>query len=145
MGRPATGNDGGGFRWRVRVYHEDTDGQGAVYHANYLRYLERARTEWLRALGWEQTALRERHGALLVVSSMETAFRGAARFDECLEVGVTMRQLRGASLLLAQDITRMSGEPVVDAMVRIACIDAESRRPCRLPETLRARLRAALV
>ncbi len=129
------------FRWPVRVYHEDTDGQGVVYHANFLKYYERARTEWLRSLGWSQAELRERHAVALVVRRMEVGFVRPAYFDERLEASARMVRLCGASLTIEQTIARAAGagagrELVNEARVRIACIDAVRLRPRRWPEPL---------
>jgi len=116
----------------VRVYHEDTDGTGLVYHANYLKFLERARTEWLRALGFEQPDLAARHNTGFVVSALSIEYAIPARFNDELVVTVELAELRGGQILLAQRITR-GGEEIATASVRIVCINTESFRPVRIP------------
>lgn len=127
----------------VRVYYEDTDAAGVVYYANYLRYCERARTEWLRALGYGQQALRERHGIVFVVRSVEADFRAPARLDDQLEVVSTVLKLGGASLSFSQHIVRGS-ERIFDARVSIACLDLRANRPHPMPTELRASVRNRL-
>ncbi|ROR29799.1 tol-pal system-associated acyl-CoA thioesterase [Inmirania thermothiophila] len=125
------------FLWRVRVYYEDTDAAGVVYYANYLRYLERARTEWLRALGLGQERLRREAGVLFAVRSAELHFDAPARLDDELAVSVAVAERGGASLTFAQAIERVSPPGrVVRARVRVACLDAERLRPRRLPPAL---------
>src|ERR1044071_1087355 len=94
------------FTWTVRVYYEDTDASGVVYHAAYLRFFERARTEWLRALGHGQEQLRQSSGLAFTVANMEIAFVKPARLDDELEVTVEIEQLRGASLKIRQNLRR---------------------------------------
>ncbi len=100
----APGSGGGEFWWPVRVYHEDMDDQGVVYHASYLRFMERARTEWLRALGYEQGSSPGLAGLAFVVHRMALEFRSPARYGDCLLVGVRLLRLRRASLVLEQSI-----------------------------------------
>jgi len=125
--------------WAVRVYYEDTDAGGVVYHANYLRYLERARTEGLRRLGYSQQHLRDDAGVLFVVVSCNTQFKQPARLDDLLEVRSSVRLTGAASLEFTQDIYRQDDVPalLVTATVRVACLESASYRPCRLPMTLR--------
>ena len=127
------------FSITSRVYYEDTDAGGVVYHANYLRFLERARTEWLRHLGWSQQQLAGEAGVLFVVVSANTRFLSPARLDDLLEVRSTVQVTGAASVEFEQQIFRMMAEPVqlVSATVRVACLDATSYRPCRLPASLR--------
>jgi acyl-CoA thioester hydrolase len=106
-----------------------------VYHASYLRFLERARTEWLRDLGYGQQALRESEDLVLVVREMAIDFHKPARLDDELAVSVVLAQRRGASLLITQEITR-GDEVLVGASVRVACLVASSFRPRPLPEWL---------
>ena len=125
------------FTWPVRVYWEDTDAGGVVYHANYIRFLERARSEWLRALGVGQQRVREEHGILFVVADMELRFLAPARLDDELEVCVNAFTRRSASLIFTQCILRPAdGAMLVDAQVRAACIDAISYKPVRIPDFL---------
>jgi acyl-CoA thioester hydrolase len=121
------------------VYWEDTDAGGVVYHASYLRFLERARTEWLRALGFGQDALRAGEGVVFVVRSMRLEFLRAARLDDELTVAVWLGERRRASLVMLQSIRR--GEtPLLEAEVKVACVAAADFRPRALPESLAARM-----
>jgi len=130
------------FAWRARVYWEDTDGGGIVYYANYLRFLERARTEWLRSLGHSQQALASDPGIIFTVVSLSVEYRRPARLDD--ELTITCEpQLEGAATIrFAQRIYRSAdsapdGErPLLDASVRVACVDARTLRPKRLPAFL---------
>ncbi|MBW8366507.1 MAG: tol-pal system-associated acyl-CoA thioesterase [Arenimonas sp.] len=123
------------FSFGIRVYWEDTDAGGVVYHASYVRFLERARTEWLRALGFGQRDLRESEDLVLVVRDMAIDFHKPARLDDELQVSVVLAERRSASLLITQQICR--GEQVmVRAKVRVACLVASSFRPRPLPAWL---------
>lgn len=125
------------FSWPVRVYWEDTDAGGVVYYANYLRFMERARSEWLRELGIDQAALARTERLQFVVVEAQVRYRAAARYDELLEVSATLGQARGASLSFGQEVRRASGgELLVEATVRVACVDCESFRPRPLPAAL---------
>lgn len=125
------------FIWPSRVYWEDTDAGGVVYHAGYLRFFERARTEWLRALGIGQQVLREEHGVVFVVHGMDIRFNRPARLDDLLEASVVVTELRSASFKVEQILRRHAEEPVlVDARVRIACVEPQRWRPCAIPEFL---------
>lgn len=125
------------FVWPVRVYWEDTDGGGVVYYANYLKFMERARTEWLRAFGIEQEPL-QRAGVLLVVASVEANYRRPARYGEMLQVTCTIAERKRASLTFEQRIHRNEpgGELLVEARARVGCIDAATFRPRPLPEII---------
>jgi acyl-CoA thioester hydrolase len=119
------------------VYWEDTDGGAIVYYANYLRYLERARTEWLRALGHSQHALAREPGILFTVVSVQVDYRAPARLDDELDISCAPRADGPASLLFLQKIHRRgAGQLLVEAQVRVACVDARTLRPKRLPEFL---------
>lgn len=125
------------FIWPLRVYWEDTDAGGVVYHAGYVRFFERARTEWLRAAGIGQQVLREEHGVVFVVHGMDIRFNRPARLDDLLEASVVVTELRSASFKVEQVLRRHAEEPVlVDARVRIACVEPERWRPCAIPEFL---------
>ncbi|HEX7326159.1 MAG TPA: tol-pal system-associated acyl-CoA thioesterase [Rhodanobacteraceae bacterium] len=122
------------FRWRTRVYWEDTDAGGVVYHAGYLRFLERARTEWMRASGMGQQALRERHGVVFVVRELNIAYDRPARLDDQLDSTVRVARLRAASIDLAQDVVRASDNAgLARAKVQIACVDTQAWVPRRIP------------
>ena len=125
------------FSWPVRVYWEDTDAGGVVYHAAYLRFLERARSEWLRACGVAQQRLREEHGILFVVADMQVKFLAPARLDDVLHADITAFTRRSASMRFAQCILRPAdGALLIEADVRAACIDAASYKPRRIPDSL---------
>jgi acyl-CoA thioester hydrolase len=134
------------FCWRARVYWEDTDGGAIVYYANYLRFLERARTEWLRAQGHSQLALARESGMLFTVVSVQVDYRAPARLDDELEITCEPQAEGAASLRFAQRVFRIDaerrGQLLAEAQVRVACVDAASLRPRRLPQFLRASLAA---
>ena len=130
----------------VRVYWEDTDAGGVVYHARYLAFLERARSEWMRALGRGQDAMRRghdghEHGLVFAVRAMQVDFRLPARLDDALAVSVALRECRRASLVIAQEIRR-DGELLLDATVRIASLDAAGFKPRAIPVELHDQLKA---
>lgn len=120
------------FHWPLRVYWEDTDAGGVVFYANYLRFFERARTEWLRALGVSQQALREQEAVLFVVSETQVQYLLPARLDDALSVSVALLERGRASLLIAQEARR--GDTVLArGRMRIGCVDAGNFRPRRIP------------
>ncbi|TCS74067.1 acyl-CoA thioester hydrolase [Sulfuritortus calidifontis] len=127
------------FVWPVRVYWEDTDAGGVVYYANYLKFMERARSEWLRGLGIEQTDLAEQDGLVFVVRHVEVDYLKPARFDDALDVVCSLAELNKASLAMAQRIER-AGEPLVTARVKIACVTREQFRPAKIPVHIQQRL-----
>ena len=129
-------SEGREFRWPVRVYYEDTDSGGVVYHANYLKFMERARTEFLRTLGFGQAELRERLGVLFVVRSLALQYRRPARFDDAIEVVTRLVELRRSLMKFEQKIYR-GDEVLIDATVDIVCIDAEQFRPTAIPAVVR--------
>lgn len=126
------------FDWPVRVYYEDTDAGGVVYHTNYIKYFERARTEWLRALGYSQLRLADEEGLLFSVVELDTAFHRPARLDDALVVRSVIELAGRASVLFRQEIRRGSGEGelLASGKVKVACIDASGFRPRRLPAWL---------
>ncbi|MBV9343788.1 MAG: tol-pal system-associated acyl-CoA thioesterase [Gammaproteobacteria bacterium] len=128
-----------GFSWPVRVYWEDTDGGAVVYYANYLRFLERARTEWLRAQGYAQRELAQRLGILFTVVSLHIDYRSPARLDDELEVTCEPRLEGSVSLRFAQHVSRRAdatraAQLLAEASVRVACVDAVTLKPKRLPD-----------
>ena len=136
---PAPGADTAAavFRWPIRVYWEDTDAGGVVYHAGYLRFFERARSEWLRAAGIGQQTLREELGVVFVVHSLDIRFNRPARLDDSLIATVRVEALRSASFRVGQTLLpEGGGKSLVDADVRIACLDALRWRPRPIPEFL---------
>lgn len=131
-----------GHTWPIRVYWEDTDAGGIVYYANYLKFFERARTEWLRGLGLGQQALRERTGGMFVVSAAETRYLRPARLDDRLEIRTRVRELGRASLTLHQQAWRIGDAPALlcEGTVRIGWVDGDAMRPGRLPAAVAAAL-----
>ncbi|MGH8124834.1 MAG: tol-pal system-associated acyl-CoA thioesterase [Rhodanobacteraceae bacterium] len=130
------------FRWRTRVYWEDTDAGGVVYHAGYLRFLERARTEWMRMLTVGQDALRRSHGIVFVVRELSIAYDKPARLDDELDSTVCVERVRSASFAVAQEVLRVSdGLTLARARVRIACVDAQAFVPCRIPNEIAASIK----
>ena len=127
------------FKWPVRVYYEDTDLGGVVYYANYLKFMERARTEWLRALGFEQTALARDHGVVFVVSSLAIDYLKPAAFNDELTVTVELETLGAAQIVLKQSVAR-AAESLATATVRIGCVNTATFRPARIPEPVFARI-----
>ncbi|GLQ93174.1 tol-pal system-associated acyl-CoA thioesterase [Dyella acidisoli] len=128
------------FRWPVRVYWEDTDAGGVVYHASYLRFMERARTEWLRALGVDQMAFKQETGLAFMVHRMEIDFLKPALLDDELLVTVEVKERRSASILFAQTIVRADGTVLIQAQVRAACVDLKRMQPARIPEDIVGRI-----
>lgn len=125
----------------IRVYYEDTDSTGVVYHAGYLRYFERARTEWLRALGFSHQSLMRTMGVAFTVSRLRIDYLHPARLDDALNVEVAVTQCGRASLEFTQSLRREEGAvELARARVRVACVDAASFRPCGLPQALRERI-----
>ena len=126
------------FQWPVRVYYEDTDSGGVVYYANYLRFMERARTEWIRSLGFEQDQLKQEAGIVFAVRSANVEFLQPARFNDQLSVSVEIVARGRASLEFSQIVTRRedSSTPLCTALVKIACLDAASFRPLPIPDYL---------
>lgn len=123
------------FDFPVRVYYEDTDAGGVVYFANYLRFMERARTEWLRQLGFDQSELRERQGILFVVRGVEATYHRPARLDDALTVQSRLTSLSRVALRFEQSIER-DGETLVSGSSDVICVGAGSMRPSRMPEPL---------
>jgi acyl-CoA thioester hydrolase len=120
------------FEWPIRVYYEDTDSGGVVYHSNYLNFMERARTEWLRSLGFEQDDLITEHQCIFAVHSMQLNFRRPAKFNDSLIVRSHLIKAAGARMEFEQKIVR-DGELLCEAVVKIACLDANRFRPKSLP------------
>ena len=127
------------FTFPARVYWEDTDAGGVVYHAQYLAFMERARSEWMRVIGFGQDRLRLESNLCFVVRAMSIDFRAPARLDDLLSVSVRLAQCRGASLVIVQEVRR-DGELLVGAEVRVAAVSADRFRPMPIPEAVLARL-----
>lgn len=130
------------FIWPVRVYYEDTDAGGVVYHANYLKFMERARTEWLRHLGYEQDRLRDEEGLVFAVTRVEMEFQRPARFNALLNVSVQLSTPGRASMSLYQEVRDAHRQDLVycRGKVKVACIDLGSFRPRAIPPRLIAEL-----
>ncbi|MEL7449446.1 MAG: tol-pal system-associated acyl-CoA thioesterase [Pseudomonadota bacterium] len=128
------------FTWPVRVYYEDTDVGGVVYYANYLRYLERARTEWLRSFGIEQDRLLESERLMFVVTRASIDYRSPARFNDELTVSVEVTGNMRTSLEFHQSVHREDADGdrrlICEGQVRVACVSADSLRPRRLPASV---------
>lgn len=123
------------FAHRVRVYWEDTDAAGIVYYANYLRFFERARTEWLRRAGWGQQALRDGHGVVFVVTEASVRYLAPARVDDELDITVELAEAPRASVVLRQ-AARCGARTLAEGRIMLACVDAGTLRPRRIPTTV---------
>ena len=123
------------FHWPLRIYWEDTDAGGVVFYANYLKFFERARTEWLRSLGVSQEALRHDPGVLFVVSETAVRYLRSARLDDALAITVRLAESGKASLVLDQQALR-GPDVLAEGRIRIGCVDARTLRPRRIPPTL---------
>ena len=135
------------FEWPVRVYYEDTDAGGVVYYANYLRYLERARTEWLRAFGFEQDQLRIEHNIVFAVRSVDIQYKKPALFNQQIIVLIDHVDLRPASMEMQQSIIRKSAknsELIVTAAVNIVCLHDQQFTPQRIPQPIFKELSACM-
>ncbi|RQW83795.1 MAG: tol-pal system-associated acyl-CoA thioesterase [Methylococcus sp.] len=127
------------FVWPVRVYYEDTDAGGVVYHANYIRFMERARTEFLRHLGFELNLLEREQRLIFAVRDLNVDFRRPARLNDLLEISVDFEAVRAASLLFVQQVSR-DGQLLCAGRVRVAALSADSFRPMAIPEFMLERL-----
>ena len=125
-----------------RIYYEDTDAGGVVYYANYLRFMERARTEWLRTLGVEQDTLSQQEGLIFAVRSIQLEYVKPAKFNDLLDVSVAISKTGKASLTFDQAISQAEGQKqlLCDGKVKIACLNCETFRPQAIPENIRREL-----
>lgn len=121
--------------WQVRVYYEDTDSGGVVYHSNYLNFMERARTEWLRELGFEQTYLKDILHVIFVVHSMTIAFKRPAKFNDLLTITSALEKIGHSSLVFIQTVS-VDGQLLVQAQVKLACVSALTFKPAIIPKTV---------
>lgn len=129
------------FVWPVRVYYEDTDAGGVVYYANYLNFMERARTEWLRFHGFEQTGLQEEHGVIFVVRSVQVEYLRPARFNDLLEVTVRAKAIGRSRIEFAQTVEQAGdGTTLARAAVGVVCVNGESFRPVSIPGPVRDKI-----
>jgi acyl-CoA thioester hydrolase len=125
------------FRLALRVYWEDTDAAGIVFYANFLKFFERARTEWLRSKGYSQEQLRSERGTGFIVTDASVSYRRPARLDDLLDVTVALTRVGQASLQIAQQASRIvpdgTNELLADGTIRIGCVDLGTYRPRRIP------------
>jgi acyl-CoA thioester hydrolase len=131
------------YSFPVRVYFENTDAGGVVYHSEYLKFLERARTEWLRHLGFDHQALARNHRVVFIVTSLAIDFARPARLDDHVAVSVRLESLGKVRCVFAQEIRR-DDEVLVKAKVSVACVTGENFKPVEIPEPLRKKMEAAL-
>jgi len=128
------------FIWPARVYYEDTDAGGVVYYANYLKFMERARTEWLRAAGFEQTALLRDYGIKFAVRAITLEYLRPALFNDRLEVTVEPTEVRGSLIEVAQAVMRGT-EILVQGAVKVVCLNTRSFKPVRIPPPIVEKLK----
>ena len=126
------------YSWPIRVYYEDTDAGGVVYHANYLKFMERARTEWLRSMEFEQTDLLHHYGIVFVVRDIQVEFLKPAYFNDHLRVTVDLDHVRRSVVSVHQSIERDT--PLCHARVRIVCVSGEAFRPVAIPQPIKLQL-----
>ena len=131
----AAGPSPGDFHWTTRIYWEDTDAAGIVFYANYLKFFERARTEWLRSLGFEQERLRAETGIAFVVTETTLRYRAPARLDDVLDITVRVAHLGQASLAVAQQAWR-AGQLLAEGTIRCGCVELGTFRPRRIPDDI---------
>jgi acyl-CoA thioester hydrolase len=140
-----TGSAAAAFHFSVRVYWEDTDAGGIVFYANYLKFFERARTEWLRAKGWSQERLRATAGIAFIVTDTSVRYLRPARLDDLLDVTVDIRRLGQASIDMAQQARRPradgTDELLTEGTIRIGCIELGTFKPCRIPNEILVSIR----
>ncbi|VAW91754.1 Tol-Pal system-associated acyl-CoA thioesterase [hydrothermal vent metagenome] len=131
------------FNWPIRIYYEDTDSGGVVYHSSYLNFMERARTEYLRSLKIEQDELIQQQAVLFAVRKIEIDYIMAARFNDLLTVATTVTKIAGASIVFSQVITKADDSDVIicKASVKVASLQVDSFKPCAIPEKLKMKLR----
>jgi tol-pal system-associated acyl-CoA thioesterase len=125
------------FDWQVRVYYEDTDAGGVVYHSQYLNFLERARTEWLRHLGFEHTYLKETFNLVFVVHSIQIVFKKPAKLSDLLTISSALCKIGRGSFEFLQKIT-VNQQLLIEAQVKLACVDAMTFRPTAIPEQIKS-------
>ena len=123
------------FLWPVRIYYEDTDSGGVVYYANYLKFMERARTEWLRAEGFEQDELIAKEGVIFAVRSVQADYLLPAKFNEEIMINTQVIKKGKASITVEQFVKR-ENDVLCKAIIKIACLDATSFKPAVMPENL---------
>jgi acyl-CoA thioester hydrolase len=124
------------FIWQVRVYYEDTDAGGVVFYANYLRFMERARTEWLRSVGFEHEQLINKHDLLFAVRSLTIDYKKPGHLDDLLTITSQLLSNRGASITFQQSIKNEKNELLTHAEVKVACLNATTLKASPMPEKL---------
>lgn len=132
------------FSWNVRVYYEDTDAGGVVFYANYLKFFERARTEWLRAAGIGQQELTETHKVIFVVKNTAVDYHAPAKLDDELKLSVVVERLGRASVQFFQEAWRINAEGALllsTGRIKVGCVDAASFRPTTIPDAILERIR----
>jgi acyl-CoA thioester hydrolase len=129
------------FDWPVRVYYEDTDGGGVVYHTNYLKFMERARTEWLRSLGFDQSELKNKMNVIFVVRNIAIQYLRSACFDDALKVVTTISKT-GRSLLVFEQTIYREDTKFTQATVEVVSINASTFKPVSIPESIRLAVHA---
>ncbi len=127
------------FSIPVRVYYEDTDAGGVVYYANYLRFMERARTEWLRALGFDQNELSNSQSVVFAVRSVRADYLRPARLNDMLEITAALDRIGSASLMFAQEVRR-NGEVICAGEIKVACLDSQGFFPKPIPPSVLSRI-----
>ena len=132
------------FHWPVRVYYEDTDAGGVVYHSNYLNFMERARTEWLRALGFEQPQVRADLGVIIVVHSMHVEFKSPAYFNDMLDIHCKLTKIGRGSIEMEQKIMR-DHHLLIKAQIKLAFVNADTFKPLGIPAAIKVAMQPELV
>ena len=132
------------FFWPVRVYYEDTDAGGVVFYANYLKFMERARTEWLRAMGYGQTELMQDAGIIFAVRRVEIDYLLPAKLDDALTVISTITKVSGASLTFTQRVQRDQDQSTLcESVIKIACLSQDELKPIAIPKEMREKIKNA--
>lgn len=127
------------FKWSVRIYFEDTDSGGVVYHSNYLKFMERARTEWLRSLELNQADLKKKDKIMFVVANVNIDYKKAARFNDELDIETSLDNIGASKVDLTQNIMKNS-DLYTSAKVNIACIHSETFKPQRIPKLIKQQM-----
>lgn len=134
------------FSWPVRVYYEDTDTGGVVFYANYIKFFERARTEWLRAANVSQFALAQTHGVMFVVKHTAVDYHAPAKLDDELKLTVVVERLGRASVQFLQEAWRASGDTpqlLATGRIKVGCVDTVAFRPSAIPEDVMKKIKAS--
>jgi acyl-CoA thioester hydrolase len=125
-------------RLDVRVYYEDTDAGGVVFYANYLKFMERGRTEWLRSVGVNQSDVAREFGRIFIVAGLDIKYLKSAKLDDVLQIDSTVTRMGRASLHFAQSVSR-NGELLAQSNIQIGCVDTVKMRPAAIPEVVRSK------